>query len=468
MRGIGGRACGIAAAASVVYAVEAVIAHLRYGDESFDLAIAHHTIWQWSRFELPTNPIQGYASSLGDHFSPLYAVLAPIYWVVDSATTLLVAQALLLGLSIIPVYGFTRRRLDGAPALALTLGYALFWGIWAGNESGFHEYAFAPALLAFALDSADRRRWGWTFACLGLSLLVKEDMGLVVAAFGLYLLATGARRQGWFAIAIGSLAFAVVNAIVMPAFNHGGISSTFVSVYGNLGRTPAAAAAHLASHPVAALTTMTTPGKLHLLLLLFGAFAFLGLFSPVTLIALPGIAERLLAGPATYWVPQWHYTLLVAPLLAMGAADGLARVRNLIRPAVRRGATLGLAGGVLLLSVAGTLSGPPGELLDPDFYQRSAHDRAADAAVRMVPAAAPVAASTELLSRVSGRAQVYNLSPSGLKRASWLLVTGEETRRPDCRGWLEVFNRDGVAVLKHTQSRFAISGARPRGGSCRA
>ena len=449
-------ATAIAAAASVVYAVEAVMAHLRYEDESFDLAIAHHTIWQWSRFELPTNPIQGFASSLGDHFSPIYAVLAPVYWVLANATALLVAQALLLGLSIIPVHAFVRRRVDAAPAFALTLGYALFWGIWAGNESGFHEYAFAPVLLAVALDSADRRRWGWSFACLGLLLLVKEDMGLVVAAFGLYLLATGCRRQGLLAVAIGLLAVVVVNAIVMPAFNHGASSSTFARVYGDLGRTPADAAARVVSHPLAALTTMTAPGKLHLLLLLFGAFAFLGILSPVTLIALPGIAERLLAGPATYWVPQWHYTLLVAPVLAMGAADGLARVSGVMPPTVRRSATLALAGGVLLLSAGGTVSGPPGELFDPSFYQRSAHDRAADAAVRLVPPAAPVAASTELLSRLSGRERVYSLSARGLARASWLVVTGEEMKHTDSRGWAEVYNRDGVAVLtRHRAARRA-------------
>jgi hypothetical protein len=245
------------------------------------------------------------------------------------------------------------------------------------------------------------------------------------------------------------VAFALVNGVLMPAFADGQTSTTFRRVYGGLGGTPGAAARHVAEHPLSTLGTMFQHAKVHLLLLLFGAFALLPLLSPVTLIAVPGIAERLLAGPPQYYLPQYHYTLLVASLLAMAAADGLARLRRWLPARWGESVALGLTGAALMISVGNSVTSPPLDIFKPSSYRRTAFDRAADAAVARVPDGAAVGASIPLLARVSAREHVYSVE-AGKRRAQWLLLSGPEVAAEVPAGWTMVYARKGVALLRAT------------------
>ena len=56
-------------------------------------------------------------SILGDHWSPILASLAPLYWIYNSPETLLVAQAVLFALAVPPLWLFTRRAFGGARRL---------------------------------------------------------------------------------------------------------------------------------------------------------------------------------------------------------------------------------------------------------------------------------------------------------------------------------------------------------------
>ena len=51
---------------------------------------------------------------LGDHFHPLIAVLAPLYWIWDDPRMLLLAQAALFAASMVPVARFAERRRPAA------------------------------------------------------------------------------------------------------------------------------------------------------------------------------------------------------------------------------------------------------------------------------------------------------------------------------------------------------------------
>ncbi|MEA2494177.1 MAG: hypothetical protein QOJ29_2088, partial [Thermoleophilaceae bacterium] len=63
----------MAVSATAAYATYSIVRNLRYESKAFDMGIYDQTVWQWSRFRLPANTIQGFAHELGDHFSPVYA-----------------------------------------------------------------------------------------------------------------------------------------------------------------------------------------------------------------------------------------------------------------------------------------------------------------------------------------------------------------------------------------------------------
>ena len=132
------------------------------------------------------NGLGPHFSILGDHWSPILASLAPLYWIHDSPTTLLVAQAVLFALALPPLWVFTRRASGGggkatAAAYLVSVAYMVSWPIGSAAAFDFHEVAFAPVLIAVALERLQAGRMRTALIALAALLLVKEDMGLLVA-----------------------------------------------------------------------------------------------------------------------------------------------------------------------------------------------------------------------------------------------------------------------------------------------
>ena len=63
------------------------------------------------------------STRLTDHFEPIFALVAPIYWLWDDVRALLILQAVCLALGAWPIYLLARRRLAEAG-----LGSAAPWG----------------------------------------------------------------------------------------------------------------------------------------------------------------------------------------------------------------------------------------------------------------------------------------------------------------------------------------------------
>ncbi|MGI8428971.1 MAG: DUF2079 domain-containing protein [Solirubrobacteraceae bacterium] len=60
--------------------------------------------------------------------------------------------------------------------------------------------------------------------------------------------------------------------------------------------------------------------KPHTMLALLAPFLFLSLSSRVFILALPLLAERFLSTKSSFWGTSFHYSMTIAPVLAMGAA----------------------------------------------------------------------------------------------------------------------------------------------------
>jgi uncharacterized membrane protein len=165
-------------------AVASVLRYVNLGS-GLDLSLFDQAVWHYSRFQAPFSSIHG-EDLLGDHFHPLVAVLAPLYWIWSDARMLVIAQAVLVAASIVPVFLFAKPRLGRVGAYLLSGAYALFWGLQVGVLYDFHEVAFAPLLIALTILFADRRRWGWFWVSVVLLLGVKEDMSIYVVFLGIY------------------------------------------------------------------------------------------------------------------------------------------------------------------------------------------------------------------------------------------------------------------------------------------
>jgi uncharacterized membrane protein len=437
---------GVAALTALVAAVYCVFALTRYYTfhmSSYDLVIFDQAVRSYAHFRPGISIIKGVHngfgpnfSVLGDHWSPILATLAPLYWIASGPQTLLVAQAVLFALAVPPLWIFTNRVFGGgtkaaAAAYLVSVAYGLSWPLAQAAAFGFHEVAFAPVLTAVALERLQAGRLRSALIALAALLLVKEDMGLLVAGIGLALLAWRPRmvpRQMIVAgalIAVGIVDTWVAAKVLVPAF---GGRANYYWAYTALGRGIPQAAWHLITHPVSSLRLLITPGvKLTTMLWLFGAFCFLPLRSPIALATVPILLERMLANLfPNWWVTSFHYNAFLVVVLAFAAADGAARLdRWAVLARQRKGTgTVALVCAAAMCAVALVLVPrfALGAALHPSFYHRTAQMNAAAAADASVPDGVTVEAANHLGPQLSARDTVLLWEGTTPRWAPWVVA----------------------------------------------
>src|ERR1035438_5793874 len=138
------------------YSAFSLILNYTFQTSSYDLVIFDEAVRSYAHFQPGISVIKGlhnnfgpHFSVLGDHWSPILASLAPLYWIFNSPETILVAQGVLFALAVPPLWLFTRRAFGGGrkaavAAYLVSVAYALSWPIASAAAFDFHEVAFAP------------------------------------------------------------------------------------------------------------------------------------------------------------------------------------------------------------------------------------------------------------------------------------------------------------------------------------
>jgi uncharacterized membrane protein len=481
--------------AAAAYSAFALVRFRTFQSASYDLVIFDQAVRSYAHLQPGISIMKGWHngfgpdfSVLGDHWSPILATLAPLYWVSNTPVNLLVAQAVLFALAIPPVWMFTRRAFGGGSratvaAYLVSASYALSWPIASAVGFDFHEVAFAPVLTAVALERLQAGRLRTAFLALAALLLVKEDMGFLVAGIGIYIAVARPRvvgrplLTGLVLVAVGLADSVLATYVLIPAF---GGRSDYYWAYGALGNNVPAVIGHIVTHPASSLRVLITPRvKVDTVAWLFAAFCFLSLRSPLTLAAVPLLLERMLDSKfPNWWVTSFQYNAYLVIILLFAAVDGAARLERTaaaVREHVvarRRAAgsagrswkpgTFALACSAIMIAVA--LALVPrfafGAALHPSFYHRDAR---MDAAAATVPSGITVEAVNYLGPQLSGRDTVLLWDGDGdtPRFAPWVVadvrrreftfpsVRAERQRvaRLEADGYQVAFRRHGYVVL---------------------
>lgn len=383
----------------LLYATVAVRRHLLLRTTGYDLGIFEQAVRAYAQFRAPVVPLRGEDFNLlGDHFHPLIAVLAPLYRVWPSPACLLVAQSALLALAVVPLAAWAARALGRRAAHVVAFGYGASWGIASAAAFDFHEVVLAVPLLAFALEALGRRRWGHAVAWAAPLLLIKEDLGLTLAALGGYVAWKGPRRLGLITAAAGLIGSAIEIKVLLPAFNPGGgyaHGANLVEGHGSLLTTLAFAPLDALRPDVKAMT----------LVLVFAPSALVALRSPLSLIAVPTLAWRMMSANGFHWGTAFHYSAVLMPVVFAGLVDALTRYRQSAEPLAARHVRASLVT-VVAVTVVMLPAFPLAQLAQRATWRTTAHIEAARALLRLIPDGATVAASNRLVPQLTSRCQV--------------------------------------------------------------
>jgi uncharacterized membrane protein len=398
---------------AALYTIAGFVEHRAYRTALYDLGIYDQAMQGFARSGLPHVPIFGVRSAddagllhWTDHFTPILVVLTPFYWIHRGPETLLVAHGVLFAVALIPLWSFTRAALGVVPAYLVVIAHALSWQIQQAVWFPFHQVAFAVPLIAFLLEryqTGDYRRAAWIACSL---LLVREDLGLLVSAFGVLLLFKGARRLGLGLAFGGLLATWLITALIMPLL---GGSPRRNWTYWYFGNNPLELVWTVVRSPLASLEYMLTPAeKVRTLLWLFAPLLFLSLRSRLVLLALPLLAVRMMSTQPHHWSLAYHYNAFVAPILFFAAVDG---VRSLAPISLWRARSFGWgpawSGLVLAFTLLSLPRWPAWRVTERAFwYPRTPRVKAAERAVAQVPDDAFIAAANRLGAHLTHRAKV--------------------------------------------------------------
>jgi uncharacterized membrane protein len=453
-----------------------ILRHRGFGSGRFDLGNMVQAVWATAHgHPLKVTNLRGeQISRLGAHVDLLLVAFAPLWRVWPSPSLLLTCQAVVLALGALPVFWLARKLLASeVAALGFALAYLLYPPVqWLALDD-FHAVALAPTLLLFALWYLfeDRLVLFGVFAFLAMT--TREEVGLVVAAFG-FCYAVSRKRwlSGAVICAAGALVTVFAVVVVMRHYHpHSGLR--FYVRYADVGGSPFGVLK----------TALTDPG--HVLSIAFDrrGIRYLGqlllplcgfwLAGPLLLVsALPQLAINLLAAPPTQTSIHYHYTAPLIPGLFAATVIGAGRLERRWPGSAR---TLALAAVAVALVSNYRLGAIPvwryvhgGEKLGTRAWEVSHHDRVTAAALERVPPDAVVSASNTVGAHLSARRRI--LSFPLLSDATWIALdtynpsyfaeanAPKEFRRALRRirrnpRWHVVLERSGVLLLRRAPPR---------------
>lgn len=352
---------------------------------SWDLGIFSQLAKAYSTFSAPIVNIKGHGFNLlGDHFHPILVVTGPLWKLWPSPVMLLILQAVLFGLSAIPLTRLAVDKLSVPVGTALGLAYGLSWGLQSAVMSQFHEIAFAVPIIAFGLTAYLRGRLLASALWMGALVFVKEDLGVTVALFGLIILVRhwkepGARKTGSLLALWGIAWVFLATRVILPALNP--------------------ADQYDYADKLGSLADLFTPAdKWHTVGLLILAAGVIGLRSPLTVLMLPTLAWRFAGEVERYWVWRWHYNATLMPIAIAALIEAA-----ILWPKLRTWAVAATVASTAIL----TTQLPLLKLFDADWREPSPRWEAAQRAIESIPEGSSVVSDNPLLVYYVPRAEVY-------------------------------------------------------------
>lgn len=426
--------------------------HATYHSSLIDLGIFDQVIWNTAHGHWFWDTLDPYVQAnhvfLGQHFSPGIAILALPYLVFPSVYTLLVLQTLFLAAGAMPLYALAARRSgDERIAAVLAIAYLLYPSLAFANLFDFHEIVLAVPFLAWAIERLDAGRTAQAVILLCISLLFKEEVGLITAGFGAYVV-FGKRRPvaGLMLLALGLGWTAGVVYWAVPHIRGG--PYLFEGRYeGGLLQN--------GSVNLSYVTHFLNGDKLEYLALLLAPLLFLPLIGGWSLVLImPTIGYTLLSTYPLQYDIHYHYAAPLIPLLFATATYGLCRLPQRFR----------LAASLLLLLavvVEGLLIGPlPGQGgFVAANYRMGPREQAMAHLVALVPPDASVAVDNQMGAHLTERRWVTHFF-TGYAQAQVLLFDLREQSPTEAKrlhaiaaiehdpGWRLVAREDDIVLYE--------------------
>jgi len=397
--------------------------HAGFGTQAFDFGIFDQGLWLMSRFKVPFISING-RNLFGDHTSFIMIFLVPFAWVFSTAKVLLISQAMALGGAAVPVFLMARERLRNEMlGAALAVVYLLHPAVSFTNLDQYHPEVYEVPILMFALWFMVKRRWVGFLVCVGLALLVKEDVALMTFPLGVYVAFRHDRRVGAVACLMSAFAFLVALYWILPMLNGVGTLNGWRIPFGG----PRGLITTAIFHPGELVTYATQPGRPWYAWQMLAPVALMPLFVPrFAVVGLAPLASNVLSTFYYQYDIHYHYATLILPVLMGGTILAIAKARTMAGRQVLVGIVTASALVTAYLWGPTPLGRNEASIANPDGSSIPYILQARD----MMPDDAILSAHYTYVSHMNHRERIYNF-PNPFKANYWGTFKTEGQRLPE-------------------------------------
>ncbi len=304
--------------------------HHGLATSTYDSALYDQGMWLLSRGDAPFVTLMG-RNLFGDHSSFILLLLVPLYWIAPGAWIMFTAQSAAIGLGAVPIFLYGRTRLGSEWwAVLAACAYLVHPAVGWTNLENFHPDAFLGVLVGFAVYAALESKWRMYAVFVVLSLMVKEDVSLVIVPLGIWVALRRDRRIGLVTV-VGSVAFmAVAMFLVMRSLIGVPTRNSWRIPFGG----PRGVIDTAVTNPTDLADHLTSDGRPWYLWQMTAPFAWL--FARLPSVALVSALVLFTNILSTFWYQyqiQYHYSLVAVPALALGTVHAIGAISE--RRAIR-------------------------------------------------------------------------------------------------------------------------------------
>ncbi len=320
---------------TLIYSITLIQGHRSFNINAYDIGYIDQPIWSTAyekgEIFLKSNLSRGLGSYLSEHFSPILALIAPLYRVYDSIYVLYFLQSFLLALGALVLYLLcVEYKVSNFGKVILPICFLLFQPLKTANLFSFREDVFFVPLLFLLILFLEKKYWVKFWLTVLLVFAIKENAPIVLFLIGAWLLIKKERLHGLALITISGAFFYILNSKITPYFSNGASQTLLVSRLSFLGSNFNEIFNNIFFHPFYSLgkffVVKIEKRTFFYLLTLLLPFIFFWRWKPLkeyfsVYIALILILVNLLM---TEHIIGFHYECILIPFLFAGFAKSYA------------------------------------------------------------------------------------------------------------------------------------------------
>ena len=412
---------GVALAYVVIMFTLMVLKHNAFNTRIHDFARFSQAIWNTLDGQFLYTSLSE-RSILGDHFSPIMALFAPLLWIWPNERILFLVQVINVTATGLILYHLARSK---HPTIAVFVALAFFLNPAVHEVTLFElrRIVFGMPWFALGLYGLVQKNKRLMLFGLLIAMLAKESIAIYVAMIGLYIIFKERDwRWGIGLVALGGIWSIVIGQFVIPQFNPGTDAYPQLYYYNHLGETYSDLIWLGLSDPLLIIQTIFGEAQLWALFRVFLPLGFLALLDlPLVLTITPYLALMFLSRDVDMFQLDKWYTTTITPILFAALISGWKLIpKNIERLAI------GWVMVATLIAFSIYSYAPLGGRFDISIYQPTERDKVSELMTERVPEDQSIEAHPVYIPHLTHINEIYHYDFAGENHIDYVLLDSQK------------------------------------------